>query len=97
MNSFTANKSLLTFLLLICAISFSPLLGQTFQIKGRILDSDTKDYIDGVSITLRGTAFGVVSSSGGNFTIEKVLQDKYTLSLNISGYNNYEQIVRLNQ
>jgi hypothetical protein len=91
------KKNLSILLILISSFCYSALLGQTFQIKGRILDSDTKEYIDGVSVTLRGTAFGEVSNSGGNFTIEKVLGDKYTLALTLSGYNKYEQIVRLNE
>lgn len=97
MNYFIKKMNLLIFLISISSFCFSPLIGQTFQIKGRILDADTKEYIDGVSVTLRGTAFGEVSSSGGNFTIEKVLEDKYTLALTLPGYNKYEQVIRLNK
>ena len=70
---------------------------QTFQIKGRVVDSESKEYLDGVSVTLRGTAFGEVSSSGGNFTIEKVLGDKYNLILSFPGYNKLEKVVRLSE
>ncbi|WP_296699191.1 carboxypeptidase-like regulatory domain-containing protein [Algoriphagus sp.] len=97
MNYSTKKMNLLIFLFSIGSFCFSPLLGQTFQIRGRILDADTKEYLDGVSVTLRGTAFGEVSGSGGNFTIEKVLEDKYTLALTLPGYNKYEQVVKLNK
>lgn len=72
------------------------LSGQTFQIKGRIMDADTKEYLDGVSVTLRGTAFGEISNRGGVFQINQVLEDKYTLALNLPGYNKFEQNVKVN-
>ena len=77
-------------------LSFA-LAAQTFQIKGRVVDSESKEYLDGVSVTLRGTAFGEVSSSGGNFAIEKVLGDKYNLILSFPGYNKLEKVVRLSE
>jgi hypothetical protein len=73
------------------------LFAQTFEIKGRIVDSETQEYLEDVSVTLRGTAFGVKSGAGGSFSIENVIEDKYILSLNLEGYNSYEQVVKLNK
>ncbi|EAZ82863.1 carboxypeptidase-like regulatory domain-containing protein [Algoriphagus machipongonensis] len=86
-----------TWLLTIVFVFYGQLsYSQTFQLKGRVLDSGSKEFLNGVSVTLKGTAFGEVTKGGGNFEIERVLEDKYTLSLTLPGYNKYEQVVRLN-
>lgn len=85
------------FILAFVTLSGFHSFAQTFQISGRILDLDTKEYIDGVSVTLTGTAFGQVSKSGGNFKFENVVGDKYTLALSYPGYNKYEKVIRLNE
>lgn len=71
--------------------------GQTFQLKGRVLDSDTQQALRGISITLRGTPRGDLSDQAGNFILEKVVADKYSISLSAEGYNRYEQIVKLDK
>ncbi|SIN75516.1 carboxypeptidase-like regulatory domain-containing protein [Algoriphagus halophilus] len=86
--------------LLFVLLSFFQIIlvtGQTFQIKGRILDADTKEFLDGVSVTLRGTAFGEISTKGGNFMLNQVVGDKYTLALNLPGYNKFEQNLNLKE
>lgn len=82
--------------LLVLWISFTfPTLGQTFQIKGRILDSDTQESISGVTVTLSETTYGNISDAAGNFKLAQVVPEKYILSFTTEGYNRYEQIVRL--
>mgnify|MGYP003657649911 CR=1 FL=1 len=71
------------------------LSAHNFDLKGRILDAETQEYIDGASVTLKGTAFGNLSTGGGYFTFEGVVGDKYTLSIKLEGYNTYEQLVNL--
>ncbi|SEF66027.1 carboxypeptidase-like regulatory domain-containing protein [Algoriphagus boritolerans] len=71
------------------------LLGQNFSLSGRVLDFDTKEYIEGASITLRNTAFGDFSNGAGNFSITNILSEKYTLAIKLPGYNTYEQVVNL--
>lgn len=83
-------------LLLVFLSTFSlDLIGQTFQLKGRVLDSDTQQPLSGISITLRETSYGEFSDQAGNFILEKVVADKYSISFTAEGYNRYEQIVRL--
>ncbi|WP_297337438.1 carboxypeptidase-like regulatory domain-containing protein [Algoriphagus sp.] len=84
-----------------CLIFIFYLLGssvanaQTYALQGRVIDSETGNYLDGVNVTLRGTPFGKTSVAGGNFKINDLPADHYTLSLTIEGYNRYEQQVHL--
>jgi len=96
MKSFYATK---LFILLIAGFILNPLISnsQNFELKGKIMDSESQVFLDDVSVTLRGTAFGQTSVSGGNFNFKNVPGDRYILSLNLDGYNNYEQVVKLNK
>jgi hypothetical protein len=71
--------------------------GQNFKLQGRILDFDTRENIEGATVTLRNTQFGDVSNGAGVFQMENVLSEKYTLAINYPGYNTFEQVVRLNE
>jgi len=70
-------------------------IAQNFELKGRIVDSESQQFLDEVSVTLRGTVFGQMSVAGGNFNFKNIAPDRYVLSLNLDGYNNYEQVVKL--
>lgn len=82
-------------LFIFCLVSLAS-YSQSIQIKGRVLDADTKEYLDGVSVTLKGSPYGEVTKSGGNFNLENVIGEKYTISLNLSGYNKLEKVLKLN-
>ncbi|MHA7131421.1 carboxypeptidase-like regulatory domain-containing protein [Algoriphagus namhaensis] len=73
------------------------LAAQEFTLKGRVLDSETKEYLNGASVVLKGEAAGEQTSLGGNFELENLRKDKYTLSIRYQGYNLYEQVVRLEE
>jgi len=84
----------------ICLLFFSLTIShwnfaQNFSLSGRIMDFDTREYIEGASVTLRNTAFGDFSNGAGNFSMENILAEKYTLAINLPGYNTYEQVVNL--
>ncbi|HSF55549.1 MAG TPA: carboxypeptidase-like regulatory domain-containing protein [Algoriphagus sp.] len=72
-------------------------LGQNFSLSGRVMDFDTREYIEGASVTLRNTAFGNYSNSAGNFLMENILAEKYSLAISASGYNTYERIIRISE
>lgn len=91
------KENIFLFLTLISLFICGSVNSQTFTLKGRLLDSDSKEYIDGANVTLRGTASGEISNNGGIFTIERLLADRYVLSIRSQGYNTYEQVVRLNK
>jgi hypothetical protein len=70
--------------------------GQNFSLKGRVLDFDTKEYIQGVSVTLRNTSYGDQSNGAGYFEMENILSGKYNLTINSPGYNTHQQVIHLN-
>jgi len=83
------------FLLLIALTIPSWSFAQNFSLSGRVIDFDTREYIEGASVTLRNTTFGVYSNGAGNFSMENILAEKYTLAITMPDYNVYEQIVNL--
>jgi hypothetical protein len=72
-------------------------MGQTFTLQGRILDADTQEYLEGAAVTLRNTSFGNLSGAVGNFSIQGVPAEKYTLAVTLAGYNLLEKVIRLNE
>ncbi|PZX54877.1 carboxypeptidase-like regulatory domain-containing protein [Algoriphagus chordae] len=91
------NRIKTVFVSFVILFSITPLflVAQTFTLRGKVLDADTKIFVDGASVTLKGTAHGMPSTGGGNFKFEKVAKDKYTLNINAEGYTTYEQVVNL--
>jgi len=87
-------SKIICFIVLWIASSVSS-LAQTFEIKGRILDSDTQESLQDVTVTLNQTSYGNYSDAAGNFKLQEIVSGKYTLSFTLAGYNRYEQIVRL--
>lgn len=71
------------------------LFAQQFILKGRLQDADTKAFLDGASVTLRGSVGGDMTHGGGVFEIPDLLEDRYVMSIRLEGYNTYEQVVRL--
>ena len=92
-----SKESIFLLLLVMSFFSSSNVNSQTFSLSGRLLDADTKEYLDGASVTFRGTAFGDISNNGGLFNFERLLEDRYVLSVRKQGYNTYEQVVRLKE
>lgn len=70
---------------------------QNYSLRGRILDYDTKEYLEGAAVTLRNTAFGDLTNGAGNFQIENVLAEKYVLAVAVAGYNTLEKVIRLEE
>lgn len=85
----------------LCFLVFSALpvlvMGQTFTIRGRVIDSQTEETLGGVTVVLRNSIYGTNSNSGGSFQLENVLGEKYTLAITYPGYNMHEQVIRLDQ
>lgn len=71
--------------------------GQGLHLSGRVFDLETNEQIPGASVSLRNTAFGDLSDGAGNFFIEKILPEKYTLAVTVPGYNVYEKVIRLTE
>ncbi|GAB3226635.1 carboxypeptidase-like regulatory domain-containing protein [Algoriphagus aestuariicola] len=78
-------------LLVICSFSKA----QNFQLKGRILDFDTKEYLEGAAVSLRNSTFADFTDGAGNFEIKDVATEKYVLVVTASGYNTFEKTIQL--
>ncbi|GAA0879609.1 hypothetical protein GCM10009119_25770 [Algoriphagus jejuensis] len=59
------------------------------------MDFDSKEHIEGAAVTLHNTAFGTFSNGAGNFQIDNILSEKYTLAITAPGYNRHEKVIRL--
>ncbi len=70
---------------------------QNFSLSGTIRDLDSKEQVEGASVTIRNTAFGDLSDPNGNFLIRNILSEKYTLAVTMAGYATYEKVIRLNE
>ncbi|MBA4301761.1 CarboxypepD_reg-like domain-containing protein [Algoriphagus alkaliphilus] len=81
----------------LCLTILLPFLGfgQNFSLSGRVMDFDTREYIEGASATLRNTDYGDLSNGAGYFLIENILSQKYNLAITLPGYNTYEQVIQL--
>lgn len=55
-------------------------------IKGTVLNEDTNDPIEGVTVTVSGVSGTVQTGSDGTFTVEKVSVERHTLTLTKTGY-----------
>lgn len=89
-----ANRLLFCLLLLF----ISPqLFGQVFNISGKTIDSESKNFLDEVSITLKGTAYGRVSAAGGLFQFSEIPEGRYIISFNLDGYNKLEKVIDLKE
>jgi hypothetical protein len=72
-------------------------LAQNFQIRGRIIDSQTEETIGGATVVLRNSRYGTNTNSGGSFILEDIQAEKYSIAISLPGYNIYERIIKLDQ
>jgi outer membrane receptor for ferrienterochelin and colicins len=84
----SALRKLLTIILGII-VFFTPryLIAQT-QIKGKVIDSQTKASLPGVNIQILGTIYGASTDIDGNFQIPRLPPGKYVVQVSMIGYRN---------
>ena len=59
---------------MICIFS-SLVADQTFPLKGKIIDSKTKDPLIGANVVVLGTALGAASDMNGEFFIKDISEE----------------------
>jgi TonB-dependent receptor len=78
---------ILIFIALIGFFSTSTIFAQrTAQITGRITDADTKEYLPGANVVLKGTRFGDATDKVGMYKISNVPPGTYDLVVTYIGY-----------
>ena len=83
-----------TLLLLILILSaFSSMAQNT--IKGFVYDNNSGEAIPFANIILAGTNYGVATDINGFFSINKIPDGKYTLTLRYVGFEDYSEEITL--
>jgi len=77
--------SLLLVMVLICAIGFA----QPRTINGNITNRDTREPLQGASVSVKGTDRGTTTDAKGDFTIE--VSEESVLKISMVGYD-YQEI-----
>ena len=56
------------------------------QITGRVYDAETKEYLPGANVVLKGTAFGAATDRSGNYRISNIPPGNYVLVASYIGF-----------
>lgn len=72
------------------ALAAGAFAASTGQIKGRLIDKDTKEPVVGASILIKGTKIGNLTDFDGNYIITRVDPGTYTLVISSVEYKNVE-------
>ncbi len=68
-------------------LSFQPVLAQeSGSIKGKVVDSQTRDPLIGANVVLQGTSLGTAADLEGKFNIHNVSPGKWTVKVSYIGY-----------
>lgn len=73
------------------------LFGQVHNLSGKVIDSESRNFLDEVSITLKGTPYGRISAAGGLFQFSEIPEGRYTISFNLDGYNKLEKVIDIKE
>ncbi len=64
--------------------------GQLIEITGQVIDSDTKEPIPAVSVTIKGTVSGTITNDKGKFNLKTKLKFPFTLVFSTIGFKSQE-------
>lgn len=84
------TKLLLSVVLIVCLATGSVWSAVTGRITGVITNSETKQPIPGVTVSVVGTTLGAISDENGKYAVLNVPVDNYTLRLTSVGYRTVE-------
>jgi TonB-dependent receptor len=71
------------------------ILADSGIIKGRIVDSETKDALPGANVAIIGTNMGAATDLRGNYIIGNIPPGEYTLKVTYIGYKSHEITVQV--
>src|ERR1035437_7672790 len=72
--------------LTVVLLFISTVLSIAATIKGRVIDSDTHENVQGVVVSIDGKKHIVVSDNKGNYVFDNLPKGTYTLSTKMLGY-----------
>lgn len=80
--------------LLFIVLSITSVFAQTNgSIRGTVSDGETKGYLIGATVILKGTKYHAVTGSDGGYVIPDVKPGTYTLTISYIGFNDYSSEV----
>ena len=79
------KKTVLNFSLFLLLISFSNIYSQSGSIKGKVVDSSTKEALFGANVVIKGTSLGSAADIEGNYIIRNVPIGKQTIEMSYIG------------
>lgn len=82
-------------LLLLLFVALSSLAIAQNTIKGFVYDNDSGEPIPFANVVLKGTNYGVATDINGFFSINKIPDGKYTLTLRYVGFEEYAEEITL--
>lgn len=85
------------FLLFALFLLSLPTFAQTFHLKGKIYDSQSKQGIARVNVSILQTIAGTASDKEGNFTLQIIDLQKITLQISCIGYESLQKEIQLSQ
>ena len=82
-------------LVLLLFVALSSLAIAQNTIKGFVYDNDSGEPIPFANVVLKGTNYGVATDINGFFSINKIPDGKYTLTLRYVGFEEYAEEITL--
>ena len=76
-------------LLLMCLFFFDGQAQQTYAVKGRVVDRESREPLSFTSVSVWNSTQGVMTDSLGNYVIENLVPGMYRLQFSIVGYRTY--------
>ena len=73
-------------LLLMCLFFFDGQAQQTYAVKGRVVDRESREPLSFASVSVWNSTQGVMTDSLGNYVIENLVPGMYRLQFSIVGY-----------
>lgn len=74
-------------ILLLCFFAFTSLYAQkTFQIKGRVINKESRENLEFVNVLVEGTTIGSATDSLGQFTLRGIKAGTYRLRVSFIGF-----------
>ncbi len=71
----------------------SNLIAQDISIKGKIVNSETKETLPGVSVFVKNTTIGTTTNNNGEFILNNLPYDTITIVFSFIGFETQEKII----
>ena len=75
----------------IILILLSVVLGNNYQISGKVYDSTNSKPLIGANVIIENTSLGAASDVDGNFIIKNIEQEKNFVKVQYIGYETYKE------